>query len=110
MIVLGLLAFVFSALNLSNQNEALGLPSGTVRAVIALMLLVIFAIVAIFLYSDVSSSKLMTRSRASRTKMLRGLAQAARRWSRHRAARQQGTFKVYRQQTSSTAGDDLRSS
>ena len=53
LLVLGLLAFVFSVLKLSNPNEALGLPSGTVRAVIALMLLVIFAIVAIFLYSDV---------------------------------------------------------
>ena len=56
LLVLGLLAFVFSVLKLSNPNEALGLPSGTVRAVIALMLLVIFAIVAIFLYSDVASS------------------------------------------------------
>jgi hypothetical protein len=54
--VLGLLTFVFSVLKLSDSKEALGLPSGSIRAVIALMLLVIFAIVAIFLYSDVSSS------------------------------------------------------
>lgn len=63
LLVLGLLTFVFSILKLSNKDEALGLPSGSVRAVIALMLLVIFAIVAIFLYSDISSnSKLQTMS------------------------------------------------
>jgi len=56
LLVLGLLTFVFSVLKLSNKDEALALPSGSVRAVIALMLLVIFAIVAIFLYSDVSTS------------------------------------------------------
>ena len=53
---LGLLTFVFSELRLSDSKEALGLPSGSVRAVIALMLLVVFAIVAIFLYSDISSN------------------------------------------------------
>lgn len=52
--VLGLLTFVFSTLGLSNQNEALGLPSGSVRAVIALMLLLVFAIMAIFLYSSIA--------------------------------------------------------
>jgi magnesium-transporting ATPase (P-type) len=63
LLVLGLLTFVFSVLKLSDSKEALGLPSGSIRAVIALMLLVIFAIVAIFLYSDVSSnSKLQTLS------------------------------------------------
>jgi len=56
LIVLGLLTFVFSLLGLANEGEALGLPSGSVRAVIALMLLVIFAIVAIFLYSDIAAS------------------------------------------------------
>ena len=61
LLVLGLLTFVFTILKLSNREEALGLPSGSVRAVIALMLLVIFSIVAIFLYSDISSnSKLQT--------------------------------------------------
>src|SRR6478672_10684003 len=55
LIVLGLLTFVFSLLGLANAQEALGLPSGSVRAVIALMLVIVFAIVAIFLYSDVST-------------------------------------------------------
>lgn len=57
LVVLGLLTFQFSVLNLTNKDEALGLPSGSVRAVIALMLLVIFAIVAIFIYRDVARSK-----------------------------------------------------
>ena len=56
LIVLGLLTFSFSVLDLANRDEPLGLPSGSVRAVIALMLLVVFAIVAIFVYSSVSSS------------------------------------------------------
>jgi hypothetical protein len=56
LIVLGLLTFSFSVLGLANRDEPLGLPSGSVRAVIALMLLVVFAIVAIFVYSNVSSS------------------------------------------------------
>lgn len=56
LVVLGLLTFVFSVMGLANRDEALGLPSGSVRAVIALMLLVVFAIVAIFLYSDVARS------------------------------------------------------
>jgi len=51
--VLGLLTYSFSALGLANRDEALGLPSGSVRAVIAIMLLVIFAIVSIYVFSVV---------------------------------------------------------
>src|SRR2546421_2474334 len=51
--VLGLLTYSFAALGLANRDEALGLPSGSVRAVIAIMLLVIFAIVAIYVFSVV---------------------------------------------------------
>lgn len=54
--VLGLLTYSFSALGLANRDEALGLPSGSVRAVIAIMLLVIFAIVAIYVFSVVFAS------------------------------------------------------
>jgi hypothetical protein len=58
---LGLLTHGFSIIDLTNRDEALGLPSGSVRAVIALMLLVIFAIVAIFMYNDVASSGKLQR-------------------------------------------------
>src|ERR1043165_6370724 len=53
--LLGLLTAVFSSLSLANPNEALGLPSGSVRAVIALMLILVFAVMAIFFYSSLGS-------------------------------------------------------
>jgi hypothetical protein len=56
LIVLGLVTVCFSVLNLANAGQPLGLPEGSVRAVIALMLLVLFAIVAIFLFDSVSKS------------------------------------------------------
>jgi hypothetical protein len=58
LIAIGLVAFSFQAIKLSNPEEALGLPSGSVRAIIALMLLVVFAIMSIFLYSSLSSPPL----------------------------------------------------
>lgn len=54
LIVIGLVAFSFQAIKLGNRKEALGLPSGSVRAIIALMLLVIFSIMSIFLYNSLS--------------------------------------------------------
>lgn len=42
-------------LGLASPKEALGLPDGSIRAVIALMLLVLFTIVAIFLYNRVAN-------------------------------------------------------
>jgi hypothetical protein len=41
---------IFAALGLSDHAQAFGLPEGSVRAVIALSLLIIFSIVAIYLY------------------------------------------------------------
>lgn len=54
------LVVVIGALGLTNPNYALGLPQGTVRAVIALSLIVIFLITAIFLYSDVAKPEYRT--------------------------------------------------
>jgi hypothetical protein len=45
---------VFKYFGLALQGEALGLPDGSVRAVIALSLVLLFAIVTIFLYGDLS--------------------------------------------------------
>lgn len=45
---------IFAYFNLALKGEALGLPDGSVRAVIALSLVLLFAIVTIFLYSDLS--------------------------------------------------------
>src|SRR5690349_13923920 len=53
--LLGLLAVAFSALGLSDRSQALGLPEGSVRAVIALMLLVIVGSMTVFIYSGMET-------------------------------------------------------
>jgi hypothetical protein len=53
LIVIALVMFTFSVLGLSSAREALGLPDGSVRAIIALMLLVPFSITSIFLYNSI---------------------------------------------------------
>ena len=55
LIVLSCMVAVFSRLNLSAPGQSLGLPEGSVRAVIALSLLLIFAIQAVYLYGDLSA-------------------------------------------------------
>jgi hypothetical protein len=52
--MLAAVAMVFSALGLSNRELAMGLPEGSIRAVIALSLIVLFSILSIFLYQGVS--------------------------------------------------------
>jgi hypothetical protein len=43
-------SLVLNVLHLSNKDESLGLPSGSVRAIIALSLILIFAILSIFMF------------------------------------------------------------
>lgn len=50
--VISIVVAVFAALNLSGVAHALGLPEGSVRAVIALSLILIFVIMASFLYEQ----------------------------------------------------------
>ena len=45
---------MFSILSLTNKEQALGLPEGSIRAVIALSLIVLFAILSVFLYQNIS--------------------------------------------------------
>jgi hypothetical protein len=68
-LLLGLVAtaVVFGRLRLTDSNEALGLPKGSVRAVIALSLILIFAIMSVFLFMRVSSPNVIA---------LEGLTQA----------------------------------
>lgn len=54
LVSLTLVALAFAALNLSDRSEALSLPTGSVRAVIALSLILIFAITSTFLYSQLA--------------------------------------------------------
>src|ERR1700682_2042077 len=46
LIVISLVTFTYSVLGLANPGEALGLPDGSVRSIIALMLLVSFSIIS----------------------------------------------------------------
>jgi len=47
---------VFWRLDLSSKNFALGLPDGSVRAVIALSLILLFAIMSVFLYLNINKN------------------------------------------------------
>jgi hypothetical protein len=54
--LLAVMAIAFKTVGLANQTQALGLPEGTVRAVIALSLILIFAVVTVYLFSDLSDA------------------------------------------------------
>jgi hypothetical protein len=48
-----LVAVIFSAINLQNRRQALGLPEGSVRAIIAFSLIIIFVIMSVYLFNMV---------------------------------------------------------
>jgi hypothetical protein len=50
---LALVATLFQRLGLTNPNQALALPEGSIRAAIALALIVLFAIISIMLYRSI---------------------------------------------------------
>ncbi|TPI31501.1 hypothetical protein FJ414_23365 [Mesorhizobium sp. B3-1-6] len=52
---LALVAVTFSYMGIGDKTQALALPEGSVRAVIALCLLVLFAILSIYLYGKLAS-------------------------------------------------------
>jgi len=59
MILLGAMALVstlFARLDLANAGEAMGLPAGSIRAFIALALIVLFALISVMLYQCVSQT------------------------------------------------------
>lgn len=49
------MSVTFSLADLSDKSQALGLPEGLVRAVIALSLIVLFAITSVFLHSSLAA-------------------------------------------------------
>jgi TRAP-type C4-dicarboxylate transport system permease small subunit len=51
---LALVASLFAGMGLSDPQQALGLPDGSIRAAIALSLIVLFAIISIMLYQSIS--------------------------------------------------------
>jgi hypothetical protein len=52
--MLAVMAVAFKTVDLADPKQALGLPDGTVRAVIALSLILIFAVVTVYLFSNLS--------------------------------------------------------
>jgi hypothetical protein len=62
LVSIALVAGAFALFGLSDKTRALGLPEGSVRAVIALSLVVLFAVLTIYLYSDMSRSRQVTAS------------------------------------------------
>jgi hypothetical protein len=56
-LLLTVVAMIFSILGLANKDQAMGLPEGSIRAVIALSLIVLFAILSVFLSKSISEGK-----------------------------------------------------
>ena len=54
-LVLALLALVFRGVGLADKEQTLGLPEGSVRAIIALSLILIFMISSMFIYSQLQN-------------------------------------------------------
>jgi hypothetical protein len=67
-VALTLVAVIFSFLDIANDSQAMGLPEGSIRAVIALSLIVLFAILTVFLYERVADGgQVVTVERLSET-------------------------------------------
>ena len=59
---LTVLAVSFSIFSMVDKTQAFALPEGSIRAVIALSLIVIFAILTVYLYTDISNPDLVAAS------------------------------------------------
>jgi hypothetical protein len=59
LLMLTVVAIIFNFLGLTNKDQAMGLPEGSIRAVIALSLIVLFAILSVYLYQGVSRGGLI---------------------------------------------------
>ena len=66
-VVLTIAGKTFSKTSLSCRDEALGLPSGSIRALIALSLIIIFAIMAIFMYNQLTPAATSLHLTANQT-------------------------------------------
>lgn len=60
LVFLSLVSIAFAIFDLDDKSQALALPDGSIRAVIALSLIILFAILSIFLYSSLSAGQLRT--------------------------------------------------
>jgi len=75
-IVIALVAAIYSLLGLTDPTQAMALPEGSIRAVIALLLLVIFAMLAVFFYNGLQAGGAKTTvQNLSETDLVAFLAQ-----------------------------------
>jgi hypothetical protein len=56
-LLMAVLAIIYSGIGVANGDQPLGLPEGSVRALIAFSLLLTFVLMAAFLYTNISSSQ-----------------------------------------------------
>ena len=61
LVALALVSVAFGTFGLSDKSQALALPEGSIRAVIALSIVVLFAILSIFLYDRLASGVPITK-------------------------------------------------
>lgn len=54
MLAVGMIAVAFGKMNLASWKHPLGLPEGSIRAIIALLLILLFFITGVFLYGNVA--------------------------------------------------------
>jgi len=109
-LTLAFLSICFSIINVGDKTQALGLPAGSMGAVIALSLVVLFAIVSVFLFQGISNSGAV-QSVSGLTEAERNeFQQAARGYITSRNENQaqgaQARFTVYFQ-NNNTAGNDF---
>ena len=76
-LLLTAVAMVFSILNLTNDTQAMGLPEGSIRAVIALSLIVLFAILSVFLYTGVSTGSRVVNDMVPETQRMQFIREHA---------------------------------
>jgi hypothetical protein len=59
MFLLYLTAISFSSLDLASPSSALGLPDGSIRALIALFLIIIFTLISVYLFRSIANPRLV---------------------------------------------------
>lgn len=69
LLTIAIVAVVFSRFKLTDPSYALALPEGSVRAVIALLLILIFAVMAVFLYATLLKGSQRTSQRITQAQV-----------------------------------------
>jgi hypothetical protein len=82
LLCLAAIAYVFNRAGLQDRTQALGLPQGSIQAVIALSLIVLFAILSVFLFTSIGEQvrPLTGLSAAERDRLIGQLASSFAGW------------------------------